>query len=86
LTNKTNDSIMKIIFNIFLILLFLIMFVPPFRRFVFWLLVGQQLVKEQKKANRQSVRKEGEIKVERTDTNSSRFKGGDYVDYEEVKD
>lgn len=77
---------MKIIFNIFLIFIFLIVFVPPFRRFMFWLLVGRQLVKEQKKANRRDTRKEGEIRVERREPDSSRFKGGDYVDYEEVKD
>jgi len=55
---------------------------------MFWLLVGRQLVKEQKKANQQTRRPEGEIKVETKNTqeNQSRFRGGDYVDYEEVKD
>ncbi|MEZ4904047.1 MAG: DUF4834 domain-containing protein [Spirosomataceae bacterium] len=79
---------MKIIFNIVLIFVFLIAFVPSFRRFMFWLLVGRQLVKEQKKANRQTRRPEGEIKVETPNSqgSQSRFKGGDYVDYEEVKD
>lgn len=77
---------MKILFNILLIFVFLISFVPSFRRFMFWLLVGRQLVKEQKKANQQTRRKEGEIKVETAPTNQSRFKGGDYVDYEEVKE
>ncbi len=79
---------MKILFNILLIFIFLIAFVPSFRRFMFWLLVGRQLVKEQKKANSQSQRREGEIRVEPNSPtpNQSRFKGGDYVDYEEVKD
>jgi hypothetical protein len=55
---------------------------------MFWLLVGRQLVKEQKKANQPSQRREGEIRVEPKPTSSdqSRFRGGEYVDYEEVKD
>jgi hypothetical protein len=55
---------------------------------MFWLLVGRQLVKEQKKANQQTKRREGEVRVEPnpSNTNQARFKGGDYVDYEEVKD
>jgi hypothetical protein len=79
---------MKILFNIVLIIIALIAFVPSFRRFLFWLLVGRQLVKEQKKANAKNNRREGEIKVEvkPTDTGNSRFKGGEYIDYEEVKD
>ncbi|MEI7586577.1 DUF4834 domain-containing protein [Runella sp.] len=79
---------MKILFNILLIFIFLIAFVPSFRRFMFWLLVGRQLVKEQKKANQQPKRREGEIRVEPgpSNANQSRFGGGDYVDYEEVKD
>lgn len=79
---------MKILFNILLIFIFLIAFVPSFRRFMFWLLVGRQLVKEQKKANQQTTRREGEIRIDPTPPNSnqSRFRGGDYVDYEDVKD
>ncbi|AXE18883.1 DUF4834 domain-containing protein [Runella rosea] len=79
---------MKILFNILLIFIFFVAFVPPFRRFMFWLLVGRQLVKEQKKANQPSQRREGEIRVEPKPTSSdqSRFRGGEYVDYEEVKD
>ena len=55
---------------------------------MFWLLVGRQLVKEQKKANQQTKRREGEIRIDPTPPNSnqSRFRGGDYVDYEDVKD
>ncbi len=75
---------MKIIFNILLLFGFLIAFVPPFRRFMFWLLVGRQLVKEQKKAQKKQT-KEGDIRVESRPNNPSRFTGGDYVDYEEVK-
>lgn len=85
---------MKLVFNIILIFLLLIAFVPFFRRFVFHLLVGRQLVKQQERQYRaqqeqQKARtKAGGIRV---DTNppdtgqASRFKGGDYVDYEEVK-
>lgn len=77
---------MKIIFNIALILIALTAFVPPFRRFLFWLLVGRQLVKEQKKANQATQRREGEIRVETPKTPpKSRFEGGDFVDYEEIK-
>ncbi|MFN8346213.1 MAG: DUF4834 domain-containing protein [Spirosomataceae bacterium] len=79
---------MKLLFNILLIFIFFIAFVPPFRRFMFWLLVGRQLVKEQKKANQHPKRREGDIRVENqpVNPNQSRFRGGDYVDYEEVKD
>ncbi|MDF7821332.1 DUF4834 domain-containing protein [Runella sp. MFBS21] len=79
---------MKILFNILLVFVFLIAFVPAFRRFMFWLLVGRQLIKEQKKANRQPQRREGDVRVERPTSkdDSSRFKGGEYVDYEEIKD
>ena len=79
---------MKILFNILLIVIAMIAFVPSFRRFLFWLLVGRQLVKEQNKANKTTTRREGDIKVEKTGATppESRFKGGEYVDYEEVKD
>lgn len=79
---------MKIIFNILLIFIFFVAFVPPFRRFLFWMLVGRQLVKEQKKANRTTQRRDGEVRVEQKPSNpdQSRFRGGEYVDYEEVKD
>ena len=76
---------MKILFNIVLLFGALIVFVPPFRRFMFWLLVGRQLVKEQKKANQATQRREGEIRVEAKTKPKSSFEGGDYVDYEEVK-
>ncbi len=81
---------MKIVFNIFLILSLLIAFVPPFRRFLFHLLVGRQLMKEQRKyqnANRPPQR-EGSIRVDpnaKKSDNGSRFRGGEYVDYEEIK-
>jgi UPF0716 family protein affecting phage T7 exclusion len=79
---------MKLIFNLILIIGALMIFVPSFRKFMFWLLVGRQLVKQQKKADKQDQRREGEIKVEkRNDTNTkTNFRGGEYVDYEEVKD
>lgn len=65
----------------------IIAFVPPVRRFFFWLLVGRQLVKQQKHANqRADQQREGEIKVNNAQTkDGSRFKGGQYVDYEEIK-
>jgi hypothetical protein len=77
---------MKIIFNILLILIALIAFVPAFRRFLFWLLVGRQLVKEQKKANQTTKRREGEVRVDTSKANDKpRFDGGEYVDYEDIK-
>jgi hypothetical protein len=80
---------MKILFNIILIFILLVAFVPGFRRFMFWLLVGRQLVKEQRKTNQATQqRREGEIRVDAkpSKSDSSRFNGGEYVDYEEVKD
>jgi hypothetical protein len=84
---------MKVVFNIFLVFLFLIAFVPFFRRFIFHLLVGRQLVKQQERAFRAQQQQEkartkpGGIRVDSTpeDASQSRFRGGDYVDYEEVK-
>ena len=85
---------MKWVFNILFVLVLLITFVPLFRRFLFHLLVGRQLVKQQERAFRaqrqqeQARTKPGGIRVDSTPSNandSSRFKGGEYVDYEEVK-
>ncbi|KQS31087.1 DUF4834 family protein [Dyadobacter sp. Leaf189] len=84
---------MKLVFNIILIFLLLLAFVPFFRNFIFHLLVGRKLVKEQEKIFRaqqrqQQQRAQGGVKVDNVppDANqSSRFQGGEYVDYEEVK-
>lgn len=80
---------MKILFNIFLIFSLLIAFVPPFRRFIFHLLVGRQLVKEQKRqerARQQHNSRDGGVRVDvKGDVNKPRYGGGEYVDYEEVK-
>ncbi len=80
---------MKLLLNIFLIFVFLIIFVPIFRRFLFHMLVGRQLVKEQKKANA-TYRKnpgKGGINIDSQPGSSSpSIKGGEYIDYEEVKD
>lgn len=78
----------KILFVIFLV----IAFVPPVRRFLFWLIVGKQLTKEQKRYNQQQAKqqrkREGEINVDYVpkDSKGKGFEGGQYVDYEEVKD
>ncbi len=81
---------MKLFFNILLIFFFLIIFVPIFRRFLFHLLVGRQLVREQKRANasyRKNTGKGGNINIDPQPGNSSpSIKGGEYIDYEEVKD
>ena len=74
--------------KILLVFAALIVFVPPFRRFVFYLLVGRQLVKAQRQATgqRPPVR-EGETRVasKPPGKGGASMKGGDYVDYEEVK-
>lgn len=70
------------------IITLVILFVPPVRRFVFYLLVGRQLVKEQKRqGDIRGNRREGDIRVDTrpNNGNGSRHTGGEYVDYEEVK-
>ncbi len=79
---------MKYVFNFLLIFFALIAFVPVFRRFVFHLLVGRQIVKEQKRQYRaQQQKAKPGVRVDHVpnDSNQSRFKGGEYVDYEEIK-
>jgi hypothetical protein len=79
---------LKIIFVIVLVLTF----VAPVRRFLFWLIVGRQLTKEQKRYNQQNqqsqAKREGEINVDYVPNKNKKdsFKGGQYIDYEEVKD
>lgn len=77
-----------LLIKVLLVFTLLIIFVPPVRRFVFYLLVGRQLVKEQRRTTErtQPVR-EGETRVSPTDTRKggSPMRGGEYVDYEEVK-
>ena len=76
------------LFKYLFIITLIILFVPPVRRFVFYLLVGRQLVKQQEqKGTKRTNTREGEVRV---DTRSpkdggSQYKGGEYVDYEEVK-
>ncbi len=68
------------------IITLIILFVPPVRRFVFYLLVGRQLVKQQRQANGFERRQEGDIRVDnKSPKGDEPFKGDDYVDYEEVK-
>lgn len=74
-----------------LIFVLLLAFVPALRRFLFWLIVGRQLVKEQKKYQKptqSSSKKEGDIRVEfiPKEDQKPKFRGGQYVDYEEVKE
>lgn len=79
----------KLILNIFLIFTFLIVFVPVFRRFLFHLLVGRKMVREQRRANDTAQRnaRNGKVNINsQPQNNSSTIKGGEYIDYEEVKD
>lgn len=77
-------------FKFLIIFILLLAAVPAFRRFLFWLVVGRQMVKEQKKrqSNTTKTSRDGEIRVDYVpqDKNNPKFKGGQYVDYEEVKD
>ncbi|MCY7359834.1 MAG: DUF4834 family protein [Rudanella sp.] len=72
--------LLKILF----VFILLIAFVPPVRRFVFYLLVGRQLVKEQRRQE-PTHRREGETRVDHVPPRPNTNKGGDYVDFEEVK-
>ena len=72
------------LFKILFIVILLIAFVPPVRRFVFYLLVGRQLVKDQRRQE-PIRRREGETRVDQVPPRSSTNKGGEYVDFEEVK-
>lgn len=80
-------------FKIIIVIVLVITFVAPVRRFLFWLIVGRQLTKAQKKYNQQAQsqsrqNKEGELNVDYVPNKGKKddFKGGQYVDYEEVKD
>ena len=76
------------LFKYLFIVTLIILFVPPVRRFVFYLLVGRKLVKHQEQQTSKNNRtREGEVRVgKRPDsTGDSPYKGGEYVDYEEVK-
>ena len=76
------------LFKYLFIITLIILFVPPVRRFVFYLLVGRQLVKQQEqKVDKRNKTREGEIRVDKRSENkgNSSYKGGEYVDYEEVK-
>lgn len=73
-----------------ILILLAIAFVPAIRRFIFEILVGNQIAKQQKRYNdfmEKERGKEGEIKVKTppTNTKGKGFEGGQYVDYEEVK-
>lgn len=75
------------LFKYLFIITLIILFVPPVRRFVFYLLVGRQLVKQQKQQNGHRGRREGDVQVDNRQKSDaeSRYRGGEYVDYEEVK-
>lgn len=76
------------LFKYLFIITLIILFVPPVRRFVFYLLVGRQLVKQQKQqGDLRGNRREGDIRVDARPNagKDAPHTGGEYVDYEEVK-
>lgn len=75
---------MPMLFKFLLIFILLLVFVPPVRRFMFYLLVGRQLVKEQRRQAPPRQR-EGETRVDYVPPRPNGNKGGEYVDFEEVK-
>ncbi len=76
-------------FKILGIIILLLIFVAPLRRFLFWMVVGKQMVKEQKRYEKQQnpTKREGQISVDYVPKkeNKDNLKGGQYVDYEDVK-
>ncbi len=77
----------KYIFTVILVLIL----IPQVRRWLFWMIVGKQLMKEQKKREYQqqaTTKKQGDININyiRDDAKKGGFKGGEYVDYEEIKE
>lgn len=72
------------LFKILFVFILLLVFVPPVRRFVFYLLVGRQLVKEQRRQE-PTRRREGETRVDHVPPRPNNTKGGEYIDFEEVK-
>lgn len=79
-----------LVLKILLVFILLTAFFPPFRRFLFHLLVGRQLIKEQKRANQAAGRSQKRGRGINVDfvppnSNDSNLKGGEYVDYEEIK-
>lgn len=75
-------------FKFLIIFFLLIAFVPTVRRFLFWLVVGRSMVNQQKDFQKKQTKKEGEINVDfvPSDKKGPDLKGGQYVDFEEVKD
>ncbi len=77
-------------FKIILIVVLIIAFVPTVRKFLFWLVVGRSMVNEQKKYNQtqntNQRRQDGEVRVDYVpkDAKGHDYKGGEYIDYEEV--
>jgi len=84
---KHTNDMFKYIFILFL----LIAFVPGLRSFLFEILVGRKIAKEQKRYNdimEKQRGKEGEVKVKDNSNKKGKntsFEGGEYVDFEEVK-
>lgn len=75
-------------FKIIGVFLLLLAFVPPFRKFMFWLVIGRQVMKQQKAYEKQNQpRPDGDIRVESNvkSNKDTKDQGGQYIDYEEVK-
>jgi hypothetical protein len=76
-------------FKIIIILFAISYFLPRLIRFGLKMFISNQVNKVQNEyQNQAKTQKEGEIKVEfdKSKAKSEHLKGGEYVDYEEIKD
>jgi UPF0716 family protein affecting phage T7 exclusion len=78
------------IFKIILLFILAVMFVPPFRKFLFWLLVGRKIAEHQKRAEaffKQQQGKEGDINIRYNPKEDSKGRkdDGEYIDFQEIK-
>lgn len=80
---------MKILFNIILIFLAIAFIFPRVIRWVFRLFLNDQFSKAEREFMREKTnarKREGKVNVDYSPPAREGYKGGDYIDYEEVKD
>lgn len=72
-----------------LTLILIFVFVPPLLRLVLRLFISNQVSKAQRQVaeqQRAAQRNQGRTRVDTPTPRPDAFKGGEYVDYEEIKD